>query len=162
MWFDLYEQPTLIEDLLPPNHGWEELVPWDINDLNQIVGQADRGPHLRGFTLTPVHPSFYFFHPIPGQAGEVNRFRIDNAPPNTDIIIVAGTEGGGTYIPGCTTLENVLQIQNPRFVARVRSDHRGRVEFSRMIPESFTDKTYLIQALIPGRCAISTMIEQTF
>jgi len=166
VWFDLRRRAVQLQTMLPPQHQWHDLTGWGINNLNQIAGQGRIVgrplTELRGFIATPVTPTFTLHHPVPGQAGEVNTFTIEGAPPNTEIVLVAGLHGGGAYIPGCTTLDNVLQIDNPQFLGRVRSDANGNVTLRRKVPASHAGKTYVFQAVIPSQCAISTLMEQTF
>lgn len=56
--FDPIHGPMLLKDTLPPNSGWSQLSPRDINDNGWIVGSgtAPGGLPNRAFLMTPLPP----------------------------------------------------------------------------------------------------------
>lgn len=60
---DLQEQPFIyapdtgmrnLQDLIPANSGWTNLLPWDINDAGQIVGGGAVRGQARAFLMTTI------------------------------------------------------------------------------------------------------------
>lgn len=45
-----------LADLIPPNSGWTDLNPWDLNDSGQIAGTGTINGARHGFLMTPLPP----------------------------------------------------------------------------------------------------------
>lgn len=148
--------------LFPPRHTWDLRWVDDINDHGQIVGVGYRNGKTRGYITTPVTPTFELSAVSPGEAGVLNSITVSNVTPGTQVYVVAGLVGGGAHIPGCTILDNAIQIDHPRLVGSGLSDSAGNLTISALVPEPYAGQTILFQAFIRETCEISNLIVQTF
>jgi len=151
--------------LLPPRIQWNLNHARSINDLGQIVGDGYRGggwhePH--GYIATPVYPSFDLTEISPGIAGALNTVQAFNVEPGTKVYFVWGRHGGGELIPGCDVTINALQIDNPKVAGNAVADEDGVATLEGVIPQKASGATLLLQAVVPGDCAISNLVVQEF
>jgi len=149
-------------DYYPPKHLWEIKRPNDLNDHGQIVGTGFRAGISTGWIATPVTPTFNLSSVTPGTVGEVNTMEVSAAPPGAQVTIVVSSRGGGTMIPGCTILDNALQLDNPRLVGTGLTDANGRLTIEGIPPAVFAGHTLIFQAFIQDRCEISNLVLQEF
>ena len=134
----------------------------DINDAGQIAASArtgDNGWATIAVILTPVHPSMtltsasgYLF------AGRMNELVIRGATPGKRVYFAYAEQGGGSYIPGCTLQENALQLQDPKTLGSAVADADGVARLQRYIPRPALGRTLLLQAVVPGECAVSELV----
>lgn len=134
----------------------------EINNHGQVVGRMKRFGHdSHGFLLTPVTWSFTLGALEPGRRGVMNRMEISGAPANAEVHILASPIGGGHLIPGCSTLQNALQLKNPRKVTIVTTDADGHAIASGLLDHDIPPgQTLLIQAVIHETCEISNLVVQ--
>lgn len=163
MWYDVTKLPVLLEDLIPPHTQWKlDSGADDMNDHMQIAGNGTYEGYWAGYLATPVHPTIKMTDIVPGRAGATNGFRISNAPPNSRVYVCYSSYGGGAFIPGCSNLENVMQLDDPKVVRQVITDAEGKAEVRGVIPSQFAGQIYLFQAVIPETCEISNLVVQRF
>jgi len=152
--------------LIPPKAQWNLDTVYSINDLGQMVGDGRRHggdwnePH--GYIATPVYPSFDLSKISPGIAGVVNTVQAFNVEPGTKVYFVWGRYGGGELIPGCDVTINALQIENPKVAGSAVADENGVAMLEGLIPPGASGATLLLQAVVPGDCAISNLVVQDF
>jgi len=148
---------------IPPRSGYEITNAEGINDAGQIAAIADLfGFGNYGVLLNPVHPSMTLT-PTGGAlvAGRLNELVIRGATPGRRVYFAYAEQGGGSYIPGCTLQENALQLQNPTTLGSAVADADGVARLQRYIPRPALGKTLLLQAVVPGECAVSELIVET-
>jgi len=154
-----------LNKLVPPRMQWYLRYAFNINDLGQIVGYGFRGggwhePH--GYIATPVYPSIDLTEISPGIAGALNTVQALNVEPGTKVCFVWGRHGGGELIPGCDVTINALQIDNPKVAGNAVADEDGVATLEGVIPQKASGATLLLQAVVPGDCAISNLVVQEF
>jgi len=162
IWYDWDKQPVKLTDLLPWGSRWTLRASYSLNDHNQIGGLAFHNGRDTGFVATPVYPSIVMSEASPGIAGEMNIFQISNLRPNERVHLVAGKYGGGALIPGCSMLQNVLQIDHPKTVTTTTADALGNATIEGFVPAYLRGQTRVLQAVTPGTCEISNLVVQTF
>ena len=146
----------------PPNCPYAMIVAEDINDAGQIVGSATYNGSTWAdwaILLTPVHPSMTLT-PTGGAlvAGRMNELVIRGATPGKRVYFAYSEQGGGSYIPGCTLQENALQLQDPKTLGSAVADADGVARLQRYIPRPALGRTLLLQAVVPGECAVSELV----
>ncbi|MFG0329894.1 MAG: hypothetical protein ACF8PN_08355 [Phycisphaerales bacterium] len=172
IWIDqsVYE----LRDLVAPNHRWDFADPaWsfveDINDNRQIVGWMRRSglssSITAGFLMSPVTwtASLELVGGSPGVAGGINTLTADGFTPGARVYFVYSRHGGGAMIPGCSLLDNALQIDDPKIAGRATADANGVAELTAFVPAAAASLgEIVIQAVDPDACAISNWIAVRF
>jgi len=161
LWYDWEKQPLRLFDLLPWGHRWKLFSSDALNDFNQVSGLAAYNGRSSAFLATPVYPTITMSKVVPGRAGEMNTITLSNLTPNATVQVLVGTHGGGTIIPGCSMLQNVLQIDNPKLVATAVADSNGIATVSGLIPTFRRWQTLVFQAVVRDTCEISNLVVQT-
>ena len=154
-----------LNQLMPPRNRYIFTEAYDINDAGQIVGSARKNgfpvPNW-SLLLTPVHTSMtleaYNGRLISGQR---NALTVTGATPGNRVYFAYSETGGGSYIPGCTLQENALQLQDPKTLGSAVADADGVARLQRYIPRPALGRTLLLQAVVPGECAVSELIVET-
>jgi len=149
---------------IPPFTNYHLDYARDINDFGQVVifaSHVARNPAL-ALLLTPVHASISM---LPASGALISGYDVvlvaQNATPGKRVYFSWSEVGGGTYIPGCTLQENALQLQNPMSLGSAIADARGVARLRRHIPPAAQGKTLLVQAVVPGECAVSELMVYT-
>jgi len=168
---DIYEafiwrrnEARLYRDLAPANPAWTMHWGNDINDKGWVTGFGwangiGRDNLRRALVMIPVSPTI-IINPPSSLTPETNtEIIITNAPPGERVVLVWGLYGGGEKIIGCSLDENLLQVENPRFLGAVVANANGNARYRGYIPREAAGRTLVIQALNPARCAISNLIE---
>jgi hypothetical protein len=100
--------------------------------------------------------------PLPGVAGEANSLTITNVTPGQRVYFYYSLHGGGTRIPGCDLQQNALQLDNPKPIGSSIADENGIATISKNVPIAARNQWILIQAVVPGECAISQLVVKRF
>ncbi len=152
-----------LNDYIPPRSNVEVRGTAGINDSGQIVVNAssrDRGLS-NIYVLSPVHPTMTLDtlgHGGDLIAGSRNALRITGATPGSSVTFYWSERGGGTAIPGCDLQVNSLQITAPLLIGTAVADASGSAIIDRVIPNAARDKIVLLQAAVPGECAVSQLL----
>ncbi|MFG0329662.1 MAG: hypothetical protein ACF8PN_07140 [Phycisphaerales bacterium] len=172
VWID-FELHNL-EECVAPNHRWNfdsDLWSWvdDINDNRQIVGRMPNVDQTRsnaqGFIMSPVTwtASLELVGGAPGVAGGVNTLTADGFTPGARVYFVYSRHGGGAMIPGCSLLDNALQIDDPQIAGRATADTNGVATLTAFVPAAAASLgEIVIQAVDPTTCEISDWIAVRF
>jgi len=91
-------------------------------------------------------------------AGRVNELVVTAAEPGARVYIAYSFQGGGAVIPGCDLQENALQLQEPVVVGSARANANGEARLRRFLPSQARGRTVLLQAVVPGECAVSELM----
>ncbi len=152
-----------LQTLLPRKSGWDIEGADDINDADQIVGLGVHNGITRAFLLSPVSPTMTVSQPAPGFAGEVNTLTLSNCTPGTRVYLTYAIRGGGTIIPGCDLQENALMLDSPKLAGSIVADANGEGVFTFFVPDAARNLgDILIQAVVPGECAVSNLVVEGF
>jgi hypothetical protein len=154
----------LVKDLLPPllTSQWR-LDNGEINDAGQIsAAGALQGGGNDALMITPVYPSMVLANPMPGIAGEQNTLTITGVTPGKRVYFYYSRNGGGTRIPGCDLQQNALQLDNPKPIGSSIADENGNATISKNVPIAARGQWILMQAVVPGECAISQLVVKRF
>src|SRR5690606_1003492 len=122
----------------------------------------DALPIYRAYLATPVFPSMTLT--VTGdllQSGRVNELVVEGATPGARVLFGYSLIGGGHLIPGCSTQENVLQLEDPIVIGSVRADASGHAFIHRFLPRPARGEVVLMQALVVEECAISQLAVKT-
>ncbi len=141
-----------INTLLPPVSGWDSLTTaTGISDSGHVcgTGRTSTGA-VHAYLLVP---RLGLANPIPGIAGEVNRFDAAGALPNAMVYVVYGFQYGTTAVPGCSGVN--FGIRSPTLLHSQRADETGHVLFDLMVPNAARGRGVLFQALEGGSCELS-------
>lgn len=147
-------------DLIAPLSGWRARTAWAINEAGQIAGHGTRNGDndtTVGFLLTPVNPTMDLLSPQPGIAGEVNSLSVTDITPGQQVDFYYSRQGGGAAIPSCDLQENALQMEDPKFIGTAVANGDGIATVMRYVPTAARDQWILMQAVVPGECAISRL-----
>lgn len=168
-WATPEASPRSVEQLLPPKLVWMDWTPqnhfirnYSSNGLMVGWGEHRTLTDQESFVLAPVRPTLTLYKLDPGRAGELNTIRIEGAPPNAEIHIVASESGGGALITGCRIVDNLLQIENPTPVATVTADANGDAEVNGRLSSLFEGRYLLFQAFVNETCEVSNLVVQQF
>jgi len=148
-------------DFVPPLLDMTVYTANDINEHGQIAGWGEMNGTgwYRAILLTPVEPELSLSDPSPGVAGQTNIWTISNATPFADITLAYSHKGGGAVIPGCDTLDAVIQMDRPQVIQTVTADADGVARFEIFVvnqASNFVDGI-LFQAASVGECEESQL-----
>lgn len=141
-----------LNDLIPPDTGWDLKTATGINDDGQIVGEGHLGGFRHSFLLTPVSGSLT--GPTPGQVG-LNSFTV-TMNTNTYVYLFYSYATGETAIPNCPAVP--LNLDNATYIATFPSGG-GTVTVD--LPDEFSGQTVYFQAYASG-CKVSNVVKHTF
>jgi len=166
--WDLENGMRLLNDLIPPNI-MDRLridMSFDINDSGQIAANGlpfgDYWNDTVPLLLSPVYPSFDLSLITPGVGGEVNTITASNLEPGTLVYFTWSRHGGGAKIPGCDIQTNALQIENPKSAGYAVADENGDAILEAFVAPHASGLWVLVQAVVPGECAVSNLVVQKF
>lgn len=148
-----------INTLLPPVSGWDSLLTaTGISDSGHVCGTGrTSGGAEHAYLLVP---KLGLANPIPGTAGQVNRFDAAGALPNAMVYVIYGFQYGTTAVPGCSGV--TFGIRAPSLLHSQRADETGHVLFDLMVPTAARGRAVLFQALEGGSCELSIITIWTF
>jgi len=150
---------------IAPRGRYEVNMAEGINDWGQIAASGRTHGAFwinRALLLSPISPRM-ILDVGGGQlvSGRTNELIITGASPGRRVYFAYSETGGGSYIPGCTLQENALQLQNPTTLGSAVADANGVARLQRYIPRPALGRTLLLQAVVPGECAVSALIVET-
>lgn len=132
-----------------------------INDQGQIVGWGVNGRgETRALLLNPVTSALRLANPVPGIAGQRNTIAVQGATPNASVALVYGLHSGSTNVPGCQGV--VVSMAGPRLVSQMHADANGEAIFATSVPTQARGRQTLLQAVEPGQCEVSNLVEFSF
>ena len=162
-WIWQNDKMQRLADFVPPRSGWVLDKAWAINDSGQITGSGDHGPaNFHAFMMSPVTPEMTLSAPEPGLAGQENTVSITNCIPGERVYLMYGTNGGGTYVPGCDVLAAVVQIETADVAGSAVADALGTTVIQVMVPASRSGAKALLQAVNRSSCQESQLIDVVF
>jgi len=141
-----------VNTLLPPASGWDSLLTaTGISDSGHICGTGRTNSGASHAYL--LVPKLGLANPIPGIAGQVNRFDVAGALPTAMVHVVYGFQYAATGVPGCPGVN--FGIRSPTLLHSQRADETGHVLFDLMVPNAARGRGVLFQALEGGSCELS-------
>jgi len=150
-----------LDDLAPPNLDMTIYIGYDINEHGQIAGWGEtrKSHYFRAILLTPVESEFKLSDPSPGIAGQTNTWIVTKATPFADITLAYSHKGGGAVIPGCDTLDAVIQMDKPKIIQTVTADADGVARFEIFVVNQASNfaNGILFQAASVGECEESQL-----
>jgi len=151
----------ILDDLIPPNNFARLLSAHDIAE-NGIITAWTRNFHgyfaRWAVVLIPVKPEILLSDPIPGIAGEINRWKVSQVTPGAEVTLYYSLEGGGAIVEGCDKMDAVLQLQNPKFAQSVIANANGIAYFDiHVVNKASNLGTILIQAIDENNCQESQL-----
>ena len=150
----------LLNDLIPPDSGWELDGAYDINDAGEIVGWGYHDGFARAFLLIP-EGELRSTGAIPGMAGRVNEIRVHGARPDARLLLFYSLREGSRSVPGCPGLS--LSLDRPQPVASPRrADAEGEAVFRAFVPPQAQGKTVILQAVDLDNCEVSRPVWHHF
>jgi hypothetical protein len=174
----LYPEPYLanpgehwkaVNDLVPPHRRTGRFIDAarQITNAGQIRADAKRPGFQHYLTtwpvvLTPIHSTMMLGDPVPGSAGSENSVTVSKVTPGQRVFVYGSRYGGGAKIPGCDLLQNALQLDGPILIGSSVADENGVATISKNVPIAARNQWVLIQAVVPGECAISQLVVHRF
>jgi len=151
----------ILDDLIPPNNFARLLSAHDIAE-NGIITAWTRNFHgyfaRWAVVLIPVKPEILLSDPIPGIAGEINRWKVSQVTPGAEVTLYYSLQGGGAIVEGCDKMDAVLQLQNPKFAQSVIANENGIAYFDiHVVNKASNLGTILIQAVDENNCQESQL-----
>jgi len=151
----------ILDDLIPPNNFAHLISAHDIAENGNITARAW---NFHGYftlwatLLIPVKPEILLSDPIPGIAGEINRWKVSQVVPGAEVTLYYSLEGGGAIVEGCDKMDAVLQLQNPKFAQSVIANENGIAYFDiHVVNKASNLGTILIQAIDENNCQESQL-----
>lgn len=98
--------------------------------------------------------------PIPGNGGEINSFVTTGGSAGLKSYFVYGLKSGQTEIPMCPGM--YVDIAGVQIGGYAWADGTGRAELQAYVPDAASGMTVLIQAVEPGSCSVSNLVQFMF
>lgn len=127
--------------------------------VDVLVGAPGVDPHGAAYVLSLVCQPPSLSGPTPGLAGEINRFEIGGATPDSMVMFTWGFQSAETPVAECPGL--FLLIDNPRAIP-TQTDKEGRARVTVYVPPAARGTRVLFQALDPHECTVSDLLEHRF
>jgi probable HAF family extracellular repeat protein len=157
-----WEDGVMVDPLdhIPPGGGWGGRAnAYDINEAGQFVGTVWReGEGDAPAVLTPVE--LELTGPVPGRAGETNRFVVSGLDPGERARLVYGGSAGMTAIPGCPGA--TVLISGPRPAGSAVADAGGTARIDLFVPPGAAGRRARFQAFQRSGCLESNVAVATF
>ena len=150
-----------LNDLIPPDSGWELGGAYDINDAGEIVGSGYHDGFARAFLLIP-EGELRSTGAIPGVAGRVNEIRVHGARPDARLLLFYSLREGSRSVPGCPGLSLSLDRPQPVVQRFERADENGDATFRAFVPSFAAGKTIILQAVDLDHCEVSRPVWHHF
>jgi hypothetical protein len=129
-----------------------------VSDVDDIAGGASDDADGDGVPDECEAP--VLAGPVPGIAGQPNRFDVTGATPLGDVVFLYALAPGETPVPGCPGTS--FTLANPRTLGTRSADAGGAATLTRPIPAGFAGRAVLFQALDRAGCRVSNRVGAVF
>jgi len=116
--------------------------------------------HGRGTYLADVSLEIALSDPVPGIAGQVNRFTTTNGTSGRRVYLVYSMRSGNTLIPGCGGAS--VNMAQPQIAGDSIADGNGDAVLELPVPQNAAGRRVLIQSVERATCRVSNLVEFTF
>lgn len=134
-----------VNDLTAMDEEWIIEEVRSINDVGYMTGTARKAGMTSPHAVLIV-PPLSIEKPIPGIAGEKNRFVARGSIPGARVLLFGSTHAGQTRIPVC--LQGIqLDFARPRLIGDLKSDGTGLAEVVRRVRSSLAGALAYFQSV---------------
>ncbi|MBL1217892.1 MAG: right-handed parallel beta-helix repeat-containing protein [Planctomycetes bacterium] len=139
---DMDGNPRYVDDPATPDTG---------NGTAPII---DMGPYeYQG-------ASFVLLDPVPGVAGQVNRFEAQGGSPGELVYFAYGVRSGSTGVPGCPGL--TVDLADASLIDSAPADGAGTAIMQTKVPGKAQGRLVLLQAVDRSECQKTSVVEFVF